>query len=166
MSFGTPKTNKSRTRVGFPPFLAEVLARHLETHPDVDEGRALVFTSDEGTPLRRTNFRRRIWRPAVERAGLPAATTFHALRHATASWLIDAGANPLEVAERLRHTRVSTTLAVYGHLFDGVDDRLDDMLETTRAQNRGAHGRALQAASSPDDVASAGRRGVGTLNLH
>lgn len=47
---------------------------------------------------------------------------------------------------------MSTTLAVYGHLFDGVDDRLDDMLETTRAQNGGAHGRALQAASSSDDA--------------
>jgi integrase len=43
--------------------------------------------------------------------------TFHALRHACASWLIADRANPVEVAAKLRHTRVSTTLGVYGHLF-------------------------------------------------
>ena len=55
--------------------------------------------------------------------------TFHDLRHATASWLIDAGANPLEVAAKLRHAKVTTTLSVYGHLFPGVDERVDGFLE-------------------------------------
>jgi len=32
-----------------------------------------------------------------------------------------------------RHTRVTTTLAVYGHLFPGTDERLDGLLEATRA---------------------------------
>jgi integrase len=73
-----------------------------------------------------------VWLPALEAAGLPSSTHFHATRHATASWLIHAGANPLEVAERLRHTRVTTTLAVYGHLFDGTDEKLDAILEATR----------------------------------
>lgn len=140
LSFGPPKTKKSRSRVGFPPFLADVLAAHIAALPDPDQSRRLVFTSEEGTPLRRSNFRRRVWRPALDAAGLPSSTHFHALRHATASWLIDAGANPLEVAERLRHTRVTTTLAVYGHLFEGVDDRLDDLLEQT--QRRAVGGRS------------------------
>jgi integrase len=140
LSFGPPKTAKSRGRIGFPPFLAELLAEHIARYPDSDRDRRLMFTSDEGTPLRRSNFRRRVWLPALERVGLPTATHFHALRHATASWLIHAGANPLEVAERLRHSRVTTTLQVYGHLFDGTDDRLDAMLEASRPNSRPSRG--------------------------
>jgi len=130
VGFGPPKTGKSRGLVGFPAFLADVLSAHIATYPDPDRGRGLVFTSDDGTPLRRGNFRQRVWRPAVREAGAPDRARFHDLRHATASWLIDAGANPLEVAERLRHTRVTTTLATYGHLFPGTDERLDELLET------------------------------------
>jgi integrase len=136
LTFGPPKTAKSRARVSFPPFLAEVLAAHVAAFPDPDGMRRLVFTSERGEPLRRSNFRRRIWLPALEAAGIPPSTHFHATRHATASWLIDAGANPLEVAERLRHTRVSTTLGTYGHLFPGTDEKLDDILEAKRRTSR------------------------------
>jgi hypothetical protein len=41
----------------------------------------------------------------------------------------------LEVAEKLRHTRVSTTLGVYGHLFEGVDQKLDSLLEARFASS-------------------------------
>ncbi len=129
LSFGPPKTRRSRARVSFPPFLADVLGAHIGAFPDPDPSRQLVFTSDDSAPLRRSNFRRRVWVPAVEEAGLPLETTFHALRHACASWLIEAGANPLEVAEKLRHTKITTTLSVYGHLFPGTDDRLDTALQ-------------------------------------
>ena len=60
--------------------------------------------------------------------------TFHDLRHATASWLIHAGANPLEVAAKMRHAKVATTLGVYGHLFPGTDERVDGLLEATFAE--------------------------------
>ena len=108
---------------------------HLAEYADADRTRRLIFTSDDSTPLRRSNFRRRVWLPAIKAAGLPSPATFHALRHACASWLIADGANPLEVAEKLRHTRVSTTLGVYGHLFEGVDQRLDSLLEARFASS-------------------------------
>jgi excisionase family DNA binding protein len=41
---------------------------------------ALVFTSPNGAPMRDGNFRRRVWRPALVKAGLPAMH-FHDLRH-------------------------------------------------------------------------------------
>jgi integrase len=63
------------------------------------------------------------------------------LRHACASWLIHAGANPLEVAARLRHARVTTTLATYGHLFPGTDDRLDALLADIWAESLAAQPR-------------------------
>jgi integrase len=88
-----------------------------------------------------------VWAPAAKAASLPTGATFHHLRHACASWLIHAGANPLEVAQKLRHTRVTTTLQVYGHLFPGTDDRLDALLEETRRADRG---RARYARDGPD----------------
>jgi integrase len=141
LSFGPPKTRTSRAQVSFPPFLADELRAHVAAFPDLDAQRGLVFTSDDGTPLRRSNFRRRVWVPAVAVAGVPAGARFHDLRHACASWLIHAGANPLEVAAKLRHARVTTTLATYGHLFPGTDDRLDALLVDTYAESLAARPR-------------------------
>jgi len=124
----------------------DVLAAHLTAFP-VEPG-GLVFTSEEGTPLRRSNFRRRVWLPAVEAAGLPSRVTFHDLRHACASWLIHAGANPLEVAQKLRHAKVTTTLGVYGHLFPGTDERLDGLLESAFAGNAANVSRTLRGLAA------------------
>jgi hypothetical protein len=49
------------------PFLVEVLRKHIEAYPPVDD---LLFTSPEGSLLRRSHFERRIWAPAVEKVGL------------------------------------------------------------------------------------------------
>jgi integrase len=79
--------------------------------------------------------------PTVVASGAPAGARFHDLPHACASWLIHAGANPLEVAAKLRHARVTTTLATYGHLFPGTDDRLDALLADTYAESLAAQPR-------------------------
>jgi integrase len=130
LSLGAPpKTKASRSTVSVPVPIIEVLGQHVAGYPDPDTDRGLMFTSEDGSLLRRSNFRRRIWQPALRDAELPKSATFHDLRHACASWLIHAGANPLEVAQKLRHTKVTTTLSVYGHLFEGTDARLDGLLE-------------------------------------
>lgn len=128
LSFGPPKTPKSRGLVPFPAALGVVLVEHLGIYTAPG---GLVFTSGDGGPLRRSNFRRRVWAPAAARAGLPDGATFHDLRHACASWLIHAGASPLEVAEQLRHSRPTTTLGLYAHLFPGTDERVAGLLDAT-----------------------------------
>jgi integrase len=55
-------------------------------------------------------------------------------RHA--SLLIDLGANPLEVAHRMGHTDPTVTLRVYGHLFDGAQERLTAELDGLRERTR------------------------------
>lgn len=90
--------------------------------------------ADSAAPYRRLGHRprnRRLHRPRRRTATHRLLARFHDLRHATASWLIHGGANPLEVAAKLRHSRVTTTLATYGHLFPGTDERLDGLLEET-----------------------------------
>ena len=67
------KSSASRRMLTIPAFLTEILAAHLQQGP----GGVFVFTAKEGGLLRRSNFRRRYWKPALERAGLDTALRFH-----------------------------------------------------------------------------------------
>ena len=85
--FGLPKHERLRS-VSLPPFLVEVLRRHIEAFPPIND---LLFTSPEGALLRRSHFERRTWTPAVERVGLDPGLTFHGLRHTAVSILQKGG---------------------------------------------------------------------------
>lgn len=65
-----PKTRAGRRTVPMAPFLVAELRARLGRHDREPDGRALVFGTRTGTPLRRSNFRRQVWRPALVRAGL------------------------------------------------------------------------------------------------
>ncbi len=126
--FGPTKTHQTRT-VHLPPFVANMLGRHLE---DVDDDRdALVFTAPQGGPLRYVNTRRRVWNPARARAGDDLAdVTPHDLRHTCASLMRAAGADVKAIQQQLGHRDATVTLNTYTHLFEGdlaaVMERLDD----------------------------------------
>jgi integrase len=121
--------------VTIPAFLAEELGRHLVGPGTVPEraARYHVFPAPEGGPLRRTNFRRRFWTPAVERAHLDPAPTFHHLRHTAAALAIAEGAHPKAIQARLGHASITTTLNLYGHLFPSLDVELAERLDDVRA---------------------------------
>jgi integrase len=93
--------------------VVEELAEHLGPLGDAD---AHVFTADAGGVLRPSNFRVKVWLPAVRAAGL-APLRPHDLRHTAVALWIAAGANPKEVSVRAGHTSVAFTLDRYGHLF-------------------------------------------------
>jgi integrase len=61
-----------------------------------------------------------------EAAALPAGLTWHALRHTYASLCVAAGLSPLEVSRFMVHSKPTTTLAIYSHLFN-TDDHADAM---------------------------------------
>ena len=62
-----------------------------------------------GQHISRTWFRRQIWQPALEQAGLPFHVRVHDLRHAHASWLLSGGADLQAVKDRMGHARLTTT---------------------------------------------------------
>jgi len=65
--------------VPIPEVIIPIIRWHLACFAGQgDEG--LVFTSPAGKPLRHSNFRRRVWLPALRAAELPAIH-FHDLRH-------------------------------------------------------------------------------------
>ncbi|MGH8973783.1 MAG: tyrosine-type recombinase/integrase, partial [Acidimicrobiia bacterium] len=150
---GTTKTDQERV-VPLPCFVVELLAAHLAGRGE-ELGRPVggddyVFTSVKGTPLNRDFLRKGVLVPALRAAGLPPDFRTYDLRHAHASQLIDMGASPLAIKERLGHADVLTTFRKYGHLFQGVQERLTAQLEE-------AHRRAV-AEMPPGKVVDLPRR--------
>ena len=129
-----PKTGAARRQIALPRFLCDELARHLAEWPTERDG--FVFEAPEGGPLRRTNFRRRSWLPAV-RASVGEPLRFHDLRHTHAALLIGEGEHPKVSQSRLGHSSIQVTLDTYGHLFEGLDEAAADRLDAaySRASN-------------------------------
>ena len=105
------KSDASRRTVALPGQLAQELESHL-----MEFSGRLLFTAPQGGPIRRSNFRRRVWRPA---AG--PALTFHDLRHSHAAMLIAEGVPANVIQARLGHASIRTTFDTYGHLYEGLD---------------------------------------------
>jgi integrase len=114
-----PKTSASVRTIPLPQVVVEALAEHLRLHPSDD----YVFRASEGGPMRRTAFSARVWRPAINAAGLPTSFTFHHLRHYYASLLIRHGESIKTVQARLGHASASETLDTYSHLWPDSEDR-------------------------------------------
>ncbi len=126
-----PKTWESRT-IAIPPFVADVLGEHIGRFTgDTEDG--LLFVTDNETPLRSSNFRRWVWKPAVAELS-EEGLRIHDLRHTCASLLIATGAHPGHVREHLGHSSIRVTMDVYGHLYDDVRDEIADRLERQRSR--------------------------------
>ncbi len=121
-----PKTAAARRQVALPRFLADELATHLGRWPAAADG--YVFTAPQAGPLRRTNFRRRDWLPAV-RASVGEPLRLHDLRHTHAAMLIAQGEHPKVIQLRFGHSSIQVTLDRYGHLFEGLDEATADRLD-------------------------------------
>jgi integrase len=126
---GLPKSGKPRT-VPLPASLVDELRPLIAGRGPEDR----VFTTSRGKPLRKANWRRREFLPALRKAGLDVDRfTPHKLRHTAASLAIAAGADVKVVQSMLGHADASITLNVYGHLFP---DRLDEVASTLDARRR------------------------------
>jgi len=88
----------------------------------------LIFSTQKGTPVDGHNFVRRVFDPALRRAGLPKIR-FHDLRHTFASLLIAQGEHPKLISEQLGHASVQITLDRYGHLLPASYDSAGERLE-------------------------------------
>ncbi len=53
----------------------------------------------------------------------------HDLRHSHASFLIEKGFMPLEIAERLGHEKIETILNTYSHLYPNKQEQLAKVLD-------------------------------------
>ena len=121
-----PKTPKSRRFIPAPAFLMDMIrdyaARLYDYSPD---DRLFPFTKYWlAEQLRR----------GCERTGVKQIRV-HDIRHSHASLLVEQGADPLLIAERLGHERVSTTLGTYSHLYPDKGQTLADTLDALKGRS-------------------------------
>jgi integrase len=112
-SVGPPKSAAGRRTVVLPAAVVDALADHLAQYT-AKQPDAWVFLSSRGRHLRRSNFNRRVWKPATRAAGVPDLRG-HDLRHTAGTLATVAGGSLREVMSRLGH---STTAAAvrYQHV--------------------------------------------------
>jgi integrase len=58
----------------------------------------------------------------VQRWGLPKLT-LHGLRHTWATLALSSGVHPKVVQERLEHSTIGTTLGIYSHVTEGMQQQ-------------------------------------------
>lgn len=117
-----------------PAFLLDYIGRHLTTYRAAVTGDpdALIFVGPKGGVLRR-RFGERILRPATVRANLDGLT-FHGLRHAATSSLVDVGVHPRVMAARIGHGTVKTTMEVYARASNSADHEAAALLQQRFAE--------------------------------
>ena len=79
--------------------------------------------------MRPNHFRPRVWTPAVVVSIGPPCRP-HDLRHSHAAMLIKAGVHAKTIQVRLGHTSIRTTMDLYGHLLEGVDEAAATALDS------------------------------------
>jgi len=119
-AFHPPKTERGRRTVPLPPEARQGLRElHLRRGRPVS---GLVFINGRGRVLSLRNLLRRDFRPALERAGLPAervqALRLYDLRHGFATSGLEAGADVRTVADLMGHANTRLTMEVYQHVSD------------------------------------------------
>jgi integrase len=138
LELGPPKTPASVRTVHLPPFLADELRAHRDRNPDAQ----FVFTGINGGLHRRSNFRRRVWLPALagdEKKGwspLNEEMHFHDLRHTHETWLIEDHVPRIMRLVRLGHKRKDVD-DLYSHTTDQMIEETLQALQQRWEQDGG-----------------------------
>lgn len=133
------KTESSRRSISLSPTELSTLRAHRKRQLEEmmilgvsNWSQELVFVSEVGTPLNPRNLLRQ-FQTTSKQAGVPIIP-FHALRHTCATLMLQSGIHPKVVAERLGHSRISTTLDIYSHVMPNMQMEaalaLENMLKT------------------------------------
>jgi integrase len=115
-----PKSARSRRHV-------PVRDETMERWKPLMAGRSLdgpIFTMPEGGLIDDSNFRHRIWTPAIERAGVRKYSP-RIMRHTAASWLVQDGVDLYRVQALLGHESFATTQR-YAHLAPDAHDKIHE----------------------------------------
>jgi integrase len=123
---GPPKSRAGRRTVPLAPMVINTLKEWKLTCPRTDLD--LVFPSEKGGIIWHGNLYLRGWRVLLDHCDLAGTKdgqrpyTFHSLRHAAVSLMIETGWPPKKVQEIIGHGSIQMTLDTYGHLWPTPDD--------------------------------------------
>lgn len=116
-----PKTPKSKRVITIPEFLAADIKDYMDSLYDLQE-------EDRLFPITKYYLEHEMQR-GIKESGVKRIR-LHDLRHSHASLLIELGFSPLEIANRLGHEKVETTLNTYAHLYQNKQAKLADRLDS------------------------------------
>ena len=116
----TPKTKKSNRTIKMPKFLCEEMQEYLGMLYGLKK-KDRIFT------ITKSYLHHEMDRGA--KVAEVKRIRIHDLRHSHASMLVDMGVAPLEIAERLGHEKVETTLNNYSHLYPSTQSKLAGLLD-------------------------------------
>ena len=115
-----PKTPKSNRTVSIPDFLCSLLKEYCDSLYDItDSDRIFPFTK---------HYLHHEMKRGCEKSGVKRIR-LHDIRHSHCALLYELGIPPLEIAERLGHERVETTMQVYAHLYPNKQEKLSAKLD-------------------------------------
>lgn len=142
-----PKTAAGVRTIAIPPHLIPELENHLHgwAQPRLD---GLVFPAPEGAPLRRNNFNRRFWKPALAKAGIHGLR-FHDLRHTGNTLAAATGASVKELMARMGHASSRAAL-IYQH---ATTDRDEAIATALSAMAQTGATELPRTATNPDECA-------------
>jgi integrase len=110
------------------------------------DSRQLVFPAPEGGIVNLSNFRNRVWRPALEAAGLDYRPLYEC-RHTFATLCLSAGV-PIEwISKQMGHTSIRTTLKHYARFLPAADARALAALDSFEHPRGASDGREMDARS-------------------
>ena len=115
-----PKTRRSIRTVTIPEFLVQDIKDYIDTLYDPDPADRLL-------PVMKFHLEREIKRGIKESGVKPIH--IHCLRHSNCALLASLGFTPLEIAERLGHERIETTLNIYSHVMPEKRGQIAEMLD-------------------------------------
>ena len=125
--FKAPKTDRVRV-VTLPAFATEALIRHKREQAEEllmlgvrQTGETLVCARTDGLPLQPQTLTHHFARLVSRIEGLPRVR-FHDLRHSHATQLLLDGVHPKIAQERLGHASITTTLDLYSHVTDTMQN--------------------------------------------
>jgi integrase len=129
--FGSPKSRAGSRTMSVPHAIVAMLEAHMaSTGLCENDSNALLFTDEVGGSLRYSNWRRRVWLPAVKAAGCVGAG-FHDLRRLNATSLVVGGVDVKTAQVRLGHSDPRMTLAIYASSPASADRAAADVLGAT-----------------------------------
>lgn len=127
-----PKSRKSFRDVPVPP---DQMAGLREVISGRDPHADRIFLTPQGEAIDDSNFRQRVWKPAIARAGVRYYDP-RVMRHTAATDLIMAGVDPRRVQALLGHERYSTTER-YAHLKPSAHNDIRDAWASRRQRRIG-----------------------------
>lgn len=116
-----PKTPKSKRLITIPEFLVADIKDYMDSLYEVQEDERLF-------PVTKYFLEHEMQR-GIKASGVKRIR-IHDLRHSHASMLVELGFSPLEIADRLGHEKIETTLNTYSHLYPNKQVKIADRLDS------------------------------------